>query len=98
MKTIDMAKRIAKSEFLTQYFGSKIKVSHFNRLDESEIKILYHRFVERKTLKETGIDVGNIANDGSADAERIRQRQHRALQKLLASVIRMGQACQKAND
>lgn len=59
-----------------------LEADDFMRLDADEIQILYYRFVEGRTLKETGRLVRNKVNDKPADSERTRQRQNKALRKL----------------
>jgi DNA-directed RNA polymerase sigma subunit (sigma70/sigma32) len=57
-------------------------------LKEDEIRILYCRFVEGRSLVETGQVVRNKANTDRANRERIRQREYNAIRKLRSYIAR----------
>jgi DNA-directed RNA polymerase sigma subunit (sigma70/sigma32) len=52
------------------------------RLNPDEVRLLYLRIIEGRSLAETGIMIGNKTNNRPADKERTRQRQNHALRKL----------------
>ena len=62
--------------------GAKIGADVFWQLEPNEQQILYLRFVEGLTLKETGIIVRNLKNPNAPNAERVRQLQNSAIRKL----------------
>jgi DNA-directed RNA polymerase sigma subunit (sigma70/sigma32) len=64
--------------------GGNLEMADFDKLKETEIRVLYYRLVKLFTLEK----IGKVAYEKSVTRERARQTEHLALRKLIASVKR----------
>jgi hypothetical protein len=82
----DSLERLPASDLLCEALMveccAKIGMDEISQLERDEIKILYFRFVEGRTLKETGIIIRNKINTNPAPIESVRLRQNSAIKKL----------------